>query len=266
MGVNKGNLSLGPCNIAYNGTDLGGTIGSVEFEAEEEVVKLLADQSGATPQKIYGRNFTGMVRVLLAEPTISAIETITGATTTASLTKMGQQTVSTAKTERVLILTPLDTATPFGNIKFPKATSRIMPGHRVFQTDHPTALMVEFEAVWDTSSSSLIQFGTADTTPPTFSSSVPANEATGIAVGGTTTLTFSETLGAGCATTNNVLMFQNNTTTFVTGTVSLSGADITLTPAANLTASTEYRVVFSGITDESGNVLATPGTIRFTTA
>jgi len=104
-----------------------------------------------------------------------------------------------------------------------------------------------------------------DTTPPTVSTTSPANNATGITLNTSVSATFSE------AMTNSTL----NTASFtlevyrgasVTGTVQVSGNTATFTPTASLAGNTRYRArITTAAMDAAGNALAARYTWYFTT-
>src|SRR6185503_9042867 len=94
-----------------------------------------------------------------------------------------------------------------------------------------------------------------DTTPPTVSATVPANLATGVAIGSQIAGTFSEPMDASTVSTATFALKQG--TTPVAGTVSYSGVTATFTPAANLAPLTTYTATIStGAKDLAGNALA----------
>lgn len=102
----------------------------------------------------------------------------------------------------------------------------------------------------------------ADTTAPTLVSSVPADNATDVAVGSNIVLTMSETVKAG---TGNIIITNSNDATdtrtiSVTDTtqVTFSGASITINPTVDLKASGAYVVAIGSgvITDLVGNAFA----------
>jgi hypothetical protein len=103
-----------------------------------------------------------------------------------------------------------------------------------------------------------------DTTPPTVSSTNPANNATGIAVGSDVLVTFSEPLSSASVTTTTASIAG------VTSAVTLAGSIVTINPSANLAPSTTYTVTLmggtSGIKDLANNALASNYTFSFTTA
>ncbi len=116
-----------------------------------------------------------------------------------------------------------------------------------------------------------------DTTPPTLSSSSPADDATSIAVGSNIVLTFNEAvqmITAGGAieirlSSDNSLV-QSFTQSDVGGTVTVAGTSVALNPTADLTAGTGYYVTIAAnaVEDTAGNDFAgfsAPTTLNFTT-
>ncbi|MDC0130818.1 Ig-like domain-containing protein, partial [Planktomarina temperata] len=102
-------------------------------------------------------------------------------------------------------------------------------------------------AVEDTSdnagASANATFTTADTSAPTLTSSTPADDATGVAVGSNIVLTFSENIATG---TGNIVVSDGSidTRTIAIGDaqISVSGATLTINPTADLNSSTTYYV------------------------
>jgi phi13 family phage major tail protein len=108
---------------------------------------------------------------------------------------------------------------------------------------------------------------TPDATAPSaiaLSSSVPADEATGIAVGDNITLTFNNPIKSGAIYGVTLL---DDTPELVPLAASLSGSRlvITLDPTSDLDAATVYQIVVAGVTDIYDQVLATER-INFTTS
>jgi hypothetical protein len=92
--------------------------------------------------------------------------------------------------------------------------------------------------------------------PPAFTvSSVPADAATGIAIGADVVLTFSNELAAGA---ENAIMLTTaaGVPVAVTRTISANRKVVTLNPNANLGAATDHLVIIPGVTDIYGQVLA----------
>ncbi|MEK6749063.1 MAG: ice-binding family protein [Pseudomonadota bacterium] len=102
-----------------------------------------------------------------------------------------------------------------------------------------------------------------DTTAPTVGSTVPATGATGVAMDGNITVTFSEPMNA---TTINATTFTLTTAaTLVPSAVTYAGNVATLNPNSSLAANTVYTATITdGALDLSGNALAVT-TWSFTT-
>lgn len=117
-----------------------------------------------------------------------------------------------------------------------------------------------------------------DVTPPTVASTTPASGASGVAVGSTIAVTFSEAMSTGtvtaqtsagaCSGSVQVSTVANNFSSCIAMTASaptFSGGNTiaTFTPASALSASTTYHIrVTTGVQDVAGNALAA----QFTTA
>ena len=104
-----------------------------------------------------------------------------------------------------------------------------------------------------------------DTTPPTISSTIPANGATGIAVGNSIKIIFSEAMNSSTINSSNIT-FQTSNGTTVSGTWGYSGTTATFNQSSALSYNTSYTmVVGTGVTDLAGNALASTYTFSFTT-
>lgn len=107
--------------------------------------------------------------------------------------------------------------------------------------------------------------GAPDLTPPSVSSTNPADGATWVPINSSITATFSEALLA--ATINNVTFtLRDAANTQVAGTVSYSGTTATFTPTSDFKYSTKYfATISSNISDLSGNNLIADYTWTFST-
>lgn len=111
--------------------------------------------------------------------------------------------------------------------------------------------------------------GTADTTPPEVSSTIPAADATGVAVNSSITINFNEALMASSVTRDNIFIMKDLDGAKVAGALAIDAArkQVTFTPTANLTAATAYRLIITtNVKDIYGNKLVTPYVSTFTTA
>jgi len=105
----------------------------------------------------------------------------------------------------------------------------------------------------------------ADLTPPTITSSDPANSATGVAITKAVNVVFSKALNA--TTVNATTFTLKQGTTTVAGNVTYSGSTATYTPSASLAYNTTYTgTITTGVKDVAGNALASNYTFSFTTS
>ncbi|MFL6469277.1 MAG: Ig-like domain-containing protein, partial [Nitrososphaeraceae archaeon] len=106
-----------------------------------------------------------------------------------------------------------------------------------------------------------------DTTPPTVSSTTPANGATGVARNIAIRIVFSEQMQASTVTWQNIAM-TNAAGASIDRQVSLATDNRTCTvrPAGNLARNTRFTVTVStGVRDLAGNSMAAVYTFSFTT-
>lgn len=152
--------------------------------------------------------------------------------------------------------------TPTFNGKF---VSRIFDSKYKFSTrtdatDYTTTLgSTWFDSVYGT---------TADTTAPTYASSIPSAGATSSSQTTNITITFSEAILSSTVTAANFSILQASSSTTIaidSFAISTGGETITLTQSG-LTASTTYSVIMTtGIKDTAGNGLSGDATFAFTT-
>lgn len=110
---------------------------------------------------------------------------------------------------------------------------------------------------------------TADTTAPTITTVVPANNATSVSVSSVITWTFSEAILSSVVIPANFIVQKADGSAQVAGTLSINAAKtiVTFTPGSNLTAATQYMtIVTTGVKDLAGNSLASNNVNKFTTA
>ena len=106
--------------------------------------------------------------------------------------------------------------------------------------------------------------GGTDMTPPTVTATSPDNNATGVTVNASISVTFSEPMNA--ETITGATFTVRSGSTDVPGTVSYSGTTATFTPSHNLALSTSYTAtVTTGARDLAGNALASNYVWNFTT-
>jgi Subtilase family/Bacterial Ig-like domain/Bacterial Ig domain/F5/8 type C domain len=135
-------------------------------------------------------------------------------------------------------------------------------GHGYFTGDHDST----HEPLLYVASSTSV-----DTTPPTVTSTSPADGATGIAVTTSITATFSEPVKSSSISTSSFIL-KNNAGTSIAGTISSISSDgltATFKPSSQLAFSTSFTVTISPSTarvqDLAGNAMATKSW-SFTTA
>lgn len=105
---------------------------------------------------------------------------------------------------------------------------------------------------------------TADTTPPTVTSILPANAAINVALTAAATATFSKPMDPTSITTASVTLQHGATA--VAGAVTYAGETATFTPSVPLDPNTLYTAtVSSSARDLAGNALVTPFLWSFTT-
>jgi hypothetical protein len=102
----------------------------------------------------------------------------------------------------------------------------------------------------------------SDTTPPTVNTTNPLGGATNVAASVRPTVTFSETMSSASITTSTVRLVDvatNSAVGQVSGSPSLSGAVVTITPQLPLGAGKQYRIEViggsSGVKDAAGNAM-----------
>ena len=129
---------------------------------------------------------------------------------------------------------------------------------RTDATDYTAAIgSAWFDSVYGT---------TADTTAPTYSSSIPSANNTSATQTTNITITFSEPILSSTVTAANLMILQVSSSTTVSASLSVSSSTVTMTISAILTASTSYSVVKgTGLKDEAGNSLSAAQTFEFTT-
>ena len=103
-----------------------------------------------------------------------------------------------------------------------------------------------------------------DLTPPTVSSTVPANGATAVPVGNALSATFSKPINP--LTINNATFTLRQGGAAVAGVVTYAGVTATFTPTSNLAANLPFTATLTtGVQDLSGNPLAANYVWSFTT-
>ena len=170
----------------------------------------------------------------------------------------------------------------FGNISIPVSNSLVSISGNVVTIDPMvdllagTAYTLSFPAgafqdlAGNNAGSFTLNFNTAaalDTTPPTIASSVPANGATGVAVGANIVLTYSEAVQKGSGSMTISSAGGMVTISVSSALVSVSGAVVTIDPSADLLDGTAYTLSFpAGVFQDLAGNNAGSLTRSFTTA
>ena len=103
-----------------------------------------------------------------------------------------------------------------------------------------------------------------DLTPPTITSSDPANSASGVAITKVVNVVFSKTLNA--TTVNATTFTLKQGTTSIAGNIAYSGLTASFTPSASLAYNKTYSgTITTGVKDAAGNALASNYIFSFTT-
>ena len=131
------------------------------------------------------------------------------------------------------------------------------------EANNPWAETILDPTVWD--------FMIKDQTAPVLTSSIPANNATGIAINSTIKLTFSENIfkspdatAFDNTTIKTVLSLKDAAGASVAFNATIAGNVVVITPTANLKSETTYKVTVSPVVDNRKNV-SNEITVTFTT-
>lgn len=104
-----------------------------------------------------------------------------------------------------------------------------------------------------------------DTTPPTVVAHSPDVNATGVSRSASISVTFSEPVAPATVTTSSYRIVDASNSS-VAGSISTAGSNVTFTPAAPLSPSSQYTAaITTDVTDLAGNHLASASSWSFTT-
>jgi hypothetical protein len=107
----------------------------------------------------------------------------------------------------------------------------------------------------------------ADTTPPTVTRTINANNAVGVAVNTRVGATFSEAMDPATITGTSLTLKQTVSGAAVVGTVSYSSVDAVFVPASSLLTNTNYTATVNNtVTDLAGNIMLSNYVWSWTTA
>jgi phi13 family phage major tail protein len=119
---------------------------------------------------------------------------------------------------------------------------------------------VGIDATWFTS----VTVPTLDIVAPTFTS-VPANNATGVAVGAAVNITFNKAMDDSTITLGNIfLLTAAGVLTTCLLTLNTAKTIATLTPGSNLSAGVYLTVITNGVKSATGVAIANTSVIKFT--
>jgi hypothetical protein len=233
------------------------------------------DQAGNALANDYEWRFTSGDAPDISPPLVSSTDPTNLATGVAINKKiaatfseaMDPSTITTA----TFIVTGPGTTPVSGTVTYVGVTATFTPsGNLVYDTTYTltitsnaedlsgNALVSDFE--W-----SFITGNAPDTTPPTVSSTDPANLATGVAINRKIAATFSETMDPSTITTTTFTVTGPGATP-VSGAVTYVGVTATFTPAGSLAYDTAYSAtITSDAEDLAGNSLADVYEWSFTT-
>lgn len=107
-----------------------------------------------------------------------------------------------------------------------------------------------------------VKFMPGTSSPPTITSTAPANNATNVPVSTNPAATFSQTVSAGSIS----FTLRKPDGTATAGATSYNSGTATFAPSAPLAYSTTYTATVSGATNASGQAMASPYSWTFTTA
>jgi hypothetical protein len=159
-----------------------------------------------------------------------------------------------------------------GSVNVSGSTATFTPSTSLAASTQHTATITS--AATDASGNALAsnyiwQFTTGaapDTTPPTVSSVMPANNATGIMLNASVSATFSEAMTNAALNTSSFSLRPSASGPTVAGTVNVSGNTATFTPSTSLAGSTQYTATIdAGVTDAAGNALGSNYVWQFKT-
>jgi len=145
-----------------------------------------------------------------------------------------------------------------------KGVARVYDGNFKYSTrDDASNYAASIGSTWF----SAVYGTTADSTAPTFSSSIPSASGTSATQTTNITITFSEPILSSTVTAGNFTLIQATSSATISGALTVSSAIVTMTISSILTASTSYSMIIGKeVKDETGNSLSSAVTFRFTTS
>ena len=272
---------LGPCYVTFNGNNLGHTDESTKMTLTAEVVKAMAAKFGKTAVGAYLNGQQAEVDLVLMQNDMTILAAaFPGATQVTN--GGGASKITFGKiagrviTSGTLVLVPENgTNNPASlNVGWTMQAAPIGNFEAIYDGGKIAGFKCKFLGIINESGASdgsyTGTFGdqtiTGSSSHPTVSGVVPANAATGVALGSNIVATISAALYGPSVNTQTVTLVQDplGTPVQITGTVALAnnGASttITFTPTSNLTVSKSYVFALSPlITDQNFNTLGAGG-------
>lgn len=157
MAQTLANITVKPCVVTWNSTDLGFTEGDIEISMEEQGVDITAHQTGS---EILDHIRTGSnveVTVTLKETSVAQLKTLfevaggtytPGAGTSASGWGSSQRFAGQLADSQLLVLKPVGAGDNLGNVSFWKAYP--MVSSLVISSENPRNVSVSFKIFDDT--------------------------------------------------------------------------------------------------------------------
>lgn len=149
---------VGPCQVKFNGVDLGKTKGGVTFEHKEETVAITYDQTGKNVQNRIGVGGSATVKLALANPTLAQLQALVpGATIDADgmIVKTSVGVDKRATMAKELILTIYDGDAPSTDPEATLVIFKAIPtyeGNLKFDDSTQRSHAISFEALPDDAS------------------------------------------------------------------------------------------------------------------
>jgi len=256
-------------------TDLGFTDAGVQIVNSKSITKRRVDQvAGAVKASI--ETIDKQLKVTLQEASLENIRLALGLPSSALANGVLSVGANEGKPgdEPAYYTIYLKGPGPAGGTRHIKIQKAYVDGDITYPMGKANAnIEITFELVQDTTQPTAKQWykitdAAGDTTPPTVTTSTPADNATNVSRSANLTVTFSERIQAGYVNDTYFKLIKATDGTAVACTYALSadGLTVTIDPVPTLDASTAYLLVVSkGIRDMMGNQLAADYIVNFTT-
>lgn len=277
-------IENGPAKVTLGANVLGNTREGIEVEIEREWNPVQVDETGEGWQDAMMNSEGITVTLRFADHSIDLLNRIidgstkstSGPDSKVSVGKSaGFRATTTASALRIhpIFFTTGD-ADKSRDLVIHKAFVESGPAY-VYETAEVRVYEVTFRGLHDlsrTQGDTLFSIGTEtvslDVTPPTVSSTNPADAATGIAITASIIWTFDEALDVDTVNLGNFLLNEDGVGG-VGGAVSYDAGtfEVTFTPTVSMSAAAAHTATATvGVTDEAGNALAANSVVNFTTA